>query len=134
MLKWTEKIVYKVEVETNNGISELSRKVNFGNSKTEFASKCNNHKMSFRNRTHKNDSELSKFAWSLKYQNKEFDIKWSISKKSSRSKSCNLCPLKKVVISNFKEKDRLLNNSLDLTLKCRHGNKNILLLILLLID
>ena len=123
----TDKIVYKAEVETNDGINELSTKVNFGISETEFTSKYNNHTMSFRNRTHENDLELSKFIWSLKDQNKEFDIKWSIFKKSSRSKSCNLCLLKKLVISNFKEKERLLNKWLDLVSKCRHESKYILM-------
>ena len=126
MLKLTDKIVYKAEVETNDGINELSTKVNFGISETEFTSKYNNHTMSFRNRTHENDLELSKFIWSLKDQNKEFDIQWSIFKKSSRSKSCNLCLLKKLVISNFKEKERLLNKWLDLVSKFRHENKYIL--------
>ena len=127
MLKLTNKIVYKAEVETNDGINELSTKVNFGISETEFTSKYNNHTMSFRNRTHENDLELSKFIWSLKDQNKEFDIKWSIFKKSSRSKSCNLCLLKKLVISNFKEKDRLLNKWLDLVSKYRHESQYILM-------
>ena len=86
----TDKIVYKADIETNDGINE-----------TEFTSKYNNHTMSFRNRTHKTDLELSKFIWSLKNQNKEFDIKWSILKKSSKSKSCNLCLSKKLVISKF---------------------------------
>ena len=109
MLKLTEKIVYKTEVETNDGINELSTKVSFGISTTEFTPKYNNYTMSFRNWTQENDSELSKFIWSLKDQNKEFDIKWSIFKKSSRSKSCSLGLLKKLVISHFKEKERLLN-------------------------
>ena len=127
MLKLTYKIVYKAESETDDGINELSTKVNFGISETEFTSKYNNHTMSFRNRTHENDLELSKFIWSLKDQNKEFDIQWSIFKKSSRSKSCNLCLLKKLVISNFKEKERLLNKWLDLVSKCRHESKYILM-------
>ena len=109
LLKLTDKIVYKAEVETNDGINELSTKVNLGISETEFTAKYNNHTMSFRNRTHESDSKLSKFTWSLKDQDKEFDIKWSIFKKSSRSKSRNLDLLKKLVISNFKEKERLLN-------------------------
>ena len=120
MLKLTEKIASTDQVETNDDINELSIKVNFGISETEFKFKYNNHTMSFRNRTHENDSKLSKFIWSLKDQNKEFDIKWSIFKKSSRSKSCNLCLLKKLVISNFKEKERLLNKWLNLVSKCRH--------------
>ena len=122
----TDKIVYKAEVETNDGINELSTKVNFGISETELKLKYNNHTMSFRNRTHENDSKLSKLIWSLKYQNKEFDIKWSILKKFSGSKACNLCLLKKLVISNFKDKERLLNNKwLNLVSKCRHENKYI---------
>ena len=34
----TDKILYKAEVETNNGINELSTNVNFGISETEFTS------------------------------------------------------------------------------------------------
>ena len=109
LLKLTYTFVYKGEVETNDGINELSTKVSFGISKTEFTTKYNNHTMSFRNQTHESDSKLSKFIWSLKDQNKEFDFTWSIFKKSSRSKSRNLGLLKKLVISNSKEKERLLN-------------------------
>ena len=70
----TDKTVYTAEVETNDGINELSTKVDFGISETEFKSKYNNLTMSFRNWTHENDSELSKFIWSLKDQNKKLDI------------------------------------------------------------
>ena len=62
----TDKVVYKPEVETNDGINELSTKDNFGISETEFTSTYNNNIMSFRNRTHANDSELSKIIWTLK--------------------------------------------------------------------
>ena len=127
MLKLTDKIVYKAEVETNDGINELSTKVNFGISETEFTTKYNNHTMSFRNQTHESDSKLSKFIWSLKVQNKEFDIKWSILKNSSRSKSCSLALLKKLVISHFKEKERLFSKWLDLMSKCRHESKYVLM-------
>ena len=56
-------MVYKADIETNDGIS-----------KTEFTSKYDNYTMSFRKRTHENDLKLSKFIWNLKDQNKEFDI------------------------------------------------------------
>ena len=86
---------------------------------------------SFRNRTHENDTELLKYIWSLKNQNKDFHIKWSFFKKSSGysivSKSCNIWLLEKLVICNFKEKDRLLNKLLDLVPKFRHENKYILM-------
>ena len=90
IVKIDQQIVYKVDIETNDGISQ-----------TGFTSKYNNHAMSFRNRAHENDLELSKFIWSLKNQNEEFDIQWSIFKKSSKSKSCNLCLSKNLVISKF---------------------------------
>ena len=124
-------IVYKAEIETNNDVNELPTKVYFGISETGLKYMYNNHTMSFRNRTHENDTELSKYIWSLKDENKDFDIKWSILKKSSGysiiSKLCNLCQLEKLVICNFKEKDRLLNKRLDLVLKCRHENKYMLI-------
>ena len=78
LLKLTDKIVDKAQVENNDVIKELSTKVKFGVSETEFKFKDNSHTMSFRNRTHENDPKLWKFIWSLKDQNKEFDIQWSI--------------------------------------------------------
>ena len=61
MLKLTDKIVYKAEVVTKDGINELSTKFNFGISETEFTTKYNNHTMSFRNQTHESDAKHSKF-------------------------------------------------------------------------
>ena len=128
------KIVYKVE--TNNGINELCTKIYFGISGTEFKSRYNNHTMSFRNRTHENNTKisntkLSKYIGSLKDQNTDFDNKWSIFKKSygysTVSKSCNLCLLEKLVICSFKQKYRILNKRLDLVSKCRHKNKYVLM-------
>ena len=60
----TDKVVYKAEVETNDGINELSTKLYFGISETEFKSRYNNHTMSFRNQTNEIDTESSKFIWS----------------------------------------------------------------------
>ena len=88
----------KLKSKPTNGINKLSTKIYFGISETEFKSRYNNHTMSFRN----HDIELSKYIWNLKDQNKDFDIKWSILKKSSGyrnvSKSYNLCLLEKLVI------------------------------------
>ena len=53
----------------------------------------------------------------MKDQNKDFGNKWSILKKSSAysiiSKLCNFYVLVKLVISNLKEKDRLLNKRFE---------------------
>ena len=57
----TDKIAYKAEVETNDGFNDLSKKVYFGITEIEFKSRYNNHTVPFRNRTHKNDTALSKY-------------------------------------------------------------------------
>ena len=101
MLKLTDKIVDKAQVENNDGIKELSTKVKFGVSETEFKFKDNSHTMSFRNQTHKNDPKLWKFIWSLKDQNKEFDIQWSIFKKNFRIKIVQPLPLEKASSKQF---------------------------------
>ena len=101
LLKLTDKIVDKAQVENNDGIKELSTKVKFGVSETEFKFKDNSHTMSFRNRTHENDPKLWKFIWSLKDQNKEFDIQWSIFKKNFRIKIVQPLPLEKASSKQF---------------------------------
>ena len=62
MLKLTDKIVYKADIEMNDGINE-----------TELTSKYNKQTISFTNWTHENDLELSKFIWSLNDQNLIFN-------------------------------------------------------------
>ena len=79
-------------------------------------------KKSFRHRRYEKDTELSKYIWELKDQNKNFEIKWSIYRKSCGynqvAKSCNLCLMEKVLICNFKDKERLINKRVDLVSKC----------------
>ena len=119
------KIVYKAEIETNNDTKDLSTKVYFGISETEFK-----YKHSETGHTKMIPNFWNTFGVS-KDENKDFDIKWSILKKSSGysiiSKSCNLCLLEKLVVCNFKEKDRLLNKRVDLESKCQHENKYMLI-------
>ena len=66
--------------------------------------------MPYRNRTHENDTELLKYIWSLKDQNKDFDIKQSILKKSFRysivSKSCNISLLEKKASNTQFQRER----------------------------
>ena len=68
--------------------------------------------MPYRNRTHENDTELLKYIWSLKDQNKDFDIKQSIFKKSFRysivSKSCNIYLLEKKASNTQFQRERQL--------------------------
>ena len=143
----TNKIVYKAEVKTNDRINKLSTEVYFGISETEVKSRYNNHAMSFRNRTHENDTKLSKYIWSLKDEIRTLIVRGPFSKNlldiigidivfygivlyvlyGIVSKWRNLSLLEKLIVCKFKDKDRLLNKRLDLVLKCRHGNKYILM-------
>ena len=94
----TSKIVYSAEIKTED--QQLS-KFYLGICKTEFKTRFNNHKKSFRHQEKEKDSELSKYIWELKDKPTEYQIRWSIARKSSGynpvSKSCNLCLLGKLL-------------------------------------
>ena len=63
---------------------------------------------SFRNKIYANETVLSKYIWELKDAGKEFDIKWTILKRTSgynKIKSyCKLCLPEKYAICKFKLK------------------------------
>ena len=87
-----EGIVYQATVipkETSN------KQTYIGISSTEFKARYNNHKSSFTHPNKRNTTELSKYIWSLKDQDIDFDIKWKILKRAkpynSTTKRCNLC-------------------------------------------
>ena len=123
----TSKIVYSAEIITDD--QQLS-KFYLGICETEFKTRFNNHKKSFRHRENEKDTELSKYIWELKDKHTEYQIRWSIAQKLNYynpvSTSCNLCLLEKLLLCNFSDKSRLINKRLDLVSKCRHENKYIL--------
>ena len=123
----TSKIVYSAEIITDD--QQLS-KFYLGICETEFKTRFNNHKKSFRHRENEKDTELSKYIWELKDKHTEYQIRWSISQESSGynpvSKSGNLCLLEKLLLCNFRDKNILINKQLDLVSKCRHENKYML--------
>lgn len=45
---------------------------------TEFKTRWQNHQMSFKHETRRNDTELSKYLWELKEKKKEFRVSWKI--------------------------------------------------------
>lgn len=58
--------------------------------------------MSFKHESKKNDTELSKHLWQLKYQKKDFAISWNVLAKAKSygnlTKRCNLCNIEKFYI------------------------------------
>ena len=72
-------MVYKAEVSTNTTYKEY-----YGASEGEFKSRYNNHMQSFRNISHINDTELSKYLWTLKTNGTDYHLKWSIKSYASQ--------------------------------------------------
>ena len=110
-------------------LSTNQRKVYFGLVEGSFKSRYNNHTKSFRLRCYENETELSKYIWSLKDNNIEFSIMWQIKSKAMPykcgSRNCDLCLAEKVAIARYKGDD-LLNKRTELISKCRHRNKFII--------
>ena len=80
----SSKIVYSVEVLFGNN---QNGDIYVGIWKTEFKTRLDNHKISFKNRQKEKDNELSKYIWNLKDKNiTNFSIKWSIVKQTSGHK------------------------------------------------
>jgi hypothetical protein len=62
---------------------------------TTFKERYANHKKSFKFHRYENVTELSKYIWELKSNDRDYTLKWSILKRacaySSGAKRCNLC-------------------------------------------
>ena len=67
-----------------------------------FKDRFRNHGKSFRNRKYETETELSKYIWSLKDEGKDYQLDWSIVKRSvpyvSGAKKCDLCLTEKTLI------------------------------------
>ena len=89
------------------------------------------HKHTFSRRNTPNDTALSRFIWELKDQGiNNYNIKWSILKRASGynkiSKTCGLCLMEKLLICEYPDKNKLINDRSELVSKCRHQYKHIL--------
>ena len=117
----TECILYKASVSSLNEAKHY-----LGTAKDQFKTSYNNHKTSFKNRTHRKDTELSKYIWMLKDKNINFTIKWRIAATAipynCASKRCDLCLTEKLLIATHDPK-MLLNKRSEIVSKCRHQNK-----------
>ena len=71
----TSHLIYQADV-INNLDNEY--KYYLGLAETTFKERYSNHKSSFKNENGKNSTELSKYVWSLRENNKKPSIKWKI--------------------------------------------------------
>ena len=89
-----------------------------------FKPRWYDHNKTFRDRRYKDSSELSKLVWDLKDKNIDYQIEWTILKRSNSyqagSKLCNLCLDEKLCI--LKSPD-CINKRTELISKCRHKRK-----------
>ena len=120
----TKDLVYQAEVITKE---DNDIKTYIGMTATTFKDRYRNHKKSFEDIKHENDTELSKHVWKLKLDNKQFSIYWSILSRASSIKaggnSCNLCLEEKLQILRNCNSRSCLNKRSKLFTKCVHARK-----------
>ena len=92
----------------------------------QFKDRYNNHTKSLNNYAYRKETELSKYAWELKDQGKNFNIKWSVVKSvpaySAGGGSCKLCLEEKLLILKS-NKEHTLNKRTEPFAKSHHRNK-----------
>ena len=87
-----------------------------------------NHRQSFKDKKHENDTALSSYLWDLKENHNQIPkLTWSIIRfapgYSNISKRCLLCLQEKLLILNYHNAAKLLNKRSQLMVKYCHENK-----------
>ena len=86
----TPSIIYEAAV-TNN--VDVERKIYIGASETTFKERYRNHTKDFKHRKYSKSTELSKYVWSLKDQDKIPTISWRAAKIIRSKAKFNYCKL-----------------------------------------
>ena len=103
--------MYQAEIKNDK---DPETKTYIGLAETPFKDRFRNHTKSFNHRKYSKETELSKYIWSLKDQEKVPSITWSILKSIKsplNSRSCSLCLSEKLFIINNLNNGKLLNHS-----------------------
>ena len=123
---FTPRIVYRADV-SNSKTDE--HKYYYDISDTPFKERYENHKTSFRHRSHLTASDLSKYYWKLVDNGAIPTIKFSIAKRVKDNTSidnCNVCLSEKAFITRNIDDVNLLNKRSEFISKYRHLNKRLL--------
>ena len=116
-------VVYKAEIRSKD---DGETREYIGMTANAFKSRFYNHNKSFNHARYENETELSKYVWKLKRNEKDFHIKWSILKRvrayTAGAKNCHLCLEEKLCLLKA-NKISSLNKRSKLFAKCRHKNK-----------
>ena len=122
----TARIVYRADV-TNNKNDE--HKYYCGISDAPFKERYENHKTSFKHRSHLTASDLPKYYWKLVDKGTVPTIKFSIAKHVKDNtfiNNCNLCLKDKDFIMRNLDDVNKLNKRSEFISKYRHINKRLL--------
>ena len=122
----TSQLIYQADV-TNNLDDEY--KYYLGLAETVFKEQYSNDKSLSNNENSKNSTELSKYVWSLRENNKIPPIKRKIVKivySKATLSFYKLCLTEKLFILNALGDDKCLNKKTEFINKCRHQNKLLL--------
>ena len=117
----TDNVVDKAVVTSGN-----DRKIYTGLTANSFKQRYYNHQQSMRHKEYETSTTLSKYIWTSKDANTEYNIEWKIHKRAApytcQSRRCNLCLAEKLAILQ-EDKGSSLNKRSELISKCRHENR-----------
>ena len=104
---------YQADVSNN---VDNERRAYLGVSETLFKERYSNHARESKHEIYSNATELSKYVWELKRNNKVPIITWKIERKYYRNPKhsfCRLCLTEKLLIIKFPNQDVLLNERFE---------------------
>ena len=109
----------------------FKQRVYLGIAEGNWKQRLYNHRKSFKDKKHKNDTALSSYLWDLtENRNQIPKLTCSIVRfapgYSNISKRCLLCLHEKLLIINYHSPAELLNKRSELMAKCHHENKFLL--------
>ena len=118
----TSNLVYRADITTTEG----DHKIYIGTSGNTFKERYTGHKTTFKYKTKRNTTELSKFYWKLRDEGKTPDIKGNIvtqiNSGFSLRNGCTLCNTERYEIARA-ERDKLLNTRNERKRVCPHYAK-----------
>ena len=104
-------------------------KIYYGLTESSFKERFRSHTKSFNHRRYQNETELPKYIWTLKHQNKTPTIKWKIVQvvnSKVKLNFCKLCLTERYYIINALGNPSLLNKRSEFVNSCRHKHKLLL--------
>ena len=117
----TDQLVYRATVSSGTEVETY-----VGLTAGQFKDRYYGHNFDFENLNQKDSTKLSSYIWSLKHENKPYQIKWEVVTRakpfSAVSGRCDLCTAEKFEIL-FNPQRATLNSRNELYSHCRHKRR-----------